>query len=89
LVSLSIDPRVDTPRAMRAWLDRFEAREGWLAVAPRPEDLDRIFELFGQGRDAVDSHATQVNIIDRQGDLVFRTPELPSADSIANILRRV
>jgi protein SCO1/2 len=48
-----------------------------------------VLEVFGQGRDAVDNHATQVNIIDRRGDLVFRTPELPSADSIANILRRV
>ncbi len=89
LMSLSIDPLLDTPRAMRAWLDRFAARDGWIAVAPQPKDLDRLLDVFGQGRDAVESHATQVNIIDRKGDLVFRTPELPSADSIANILRRV
>jgi protein SCO1/2 len=88
-MSLSIDPILDTPRAMRAWLERFDARDGWIAVAPKPADLDRMLEVFGQGRDAVDNHATQVNIIDRRGDLVFRTPELPSADSIANILRRV
>ncbi len=89
LVSLSIDPLDDTPRAMRAWLERFDARDGWIAVAPQPQDLDRLRDLFGQGRDAVESHATQVNIIDRRGELVFRTPELPSADAIANILRRV
>jgi protein SCO1/2 len=89
LVSLSIDPLDDTPRAMRAWLERFDARDGWIAVAPDPKDLDRLLDLFGQGRDAVESHATQVNIIDRRGDLVFRTPELPSADAIANILRKV
>ncbi len=89
LISLSIDPLVDTPRAMRAWLDRFAARKGWIAVTPMPEDLDRLFDLFGQGRDAADTHATQVNIIDRRGDLVFRTPELPSADAIADLLRKV
>ena len=89
LMSLSIDPVVDTPRAMRAWLDRFEARDGWIAVAPKSKDLGQMLNLFSQGRNAVDNHATQVNIIDRRGDLVFRTPELPSADSVANILRRV
>jgi protein SCO1/2 len=89
LMSLSIDPLDDTPRAMRAWLARFGARDGWVAVAPEPKDLDLVLDLFGQGRNAVESHATQVNIIDRHGELVFRTPQLPSADAIANILRRV
>jgi protein SCO1/2 len=89
LMSLSIDPLVDTPRAMQAWLERFAARDGWIAVAPKQQDLTRILDLFGQGRDTVDSHATQVNLIDRRGDLVFRTPQLPSAEAIANMLRRV
>jgi protein SCO1/2 len=89
LMSLSIDPLADTPRAMREWLGRFGARIGWIAVAPEPKDLNLLLDLFGAGRNAVEAHNTQVNIIDRGGDLVFRTPELPSADAIANILRRV
>jgi protein SCO1/2 len=89
LLSLSIDPLGDTPLAMRSWLKRFDAHDGWIAVAPDPGDLDRLLELFGQGRNAVESHATQVNIINRQGELVWRTRELPSADTIADILRKV
>jgi protein SCO1/2 len=89
LVSLSIDPLADTPSAMRAWLARFDAHDGWIAVAPRPADLNRLLELFGQGRNAVENHATQVNIIDRRGNLVFKTQQLPSADSIAELLRQV
>jgi protein SCO1/2 len=89
LVSLSIDPRGDTPRAMQAWLERFDARAGWIAVAPTPKDLDRLLDLFGQGSNALETHTTQVNIIDRRAELVFRTPVLPSADAIASILRRV
>jgi protein SCO1/2 len=89
LLSLSIDPMADTPRAMRAWLERFHASNGWTALAPDPKDLNRVLDLFGQGPEAVENHATQVNIIDREGQLVFRTPELPSADSIANILNRM
>jgi protein SCO1/2 len=48
-----------------------------------------MLDVFGQGRNALESHTTQVNIINRQGDLVFRTPELPSAEAIADLLRRV
>jgi protein SCO1/2 len=89
LLSLSIDPVDDTPAAMRRWLERFNAREGWIAAAPNTEDLNSLLDLFGQGRNAVENHATQVNIIDRRGELIFRTPQLPSADSIADLLRRV
>jgi protein SCO1/2 len=89
LLSLSIDPLSDTPHAMHEWLERFEARKGWIAAAPQASDLNRLLDVFGQGRSAVESHGTQVSIIDRRGEVVFRTPELPSADSIADILRRV
>jgi protein SCO1/2 len=89
LLSLSIDPVGDSPAAMRSWLQRFDAHDGWIAVAPDPKDLDRLLELFGQGRNAVESHATVVNIVDRRGELVWRTRELPSAETIADILRRV
>jgi protein SCO1/2 len=89
LLSLSIDPLSDTPAVMKAWLERFGAREGWIAAAPQVGDLDRMRDLFGQGQGAVENHATQVNIIDRSGALVFKTRQLPSADSIADILRKV
>jgi protein SCO1/2 len=89
LLSLSIDPVGDSPAAMRNWLRRFDARAGWIAVAPEARDLDTLLDLFGQGRNAVESHATQVNIISRRGELIWRTPQLPSADSIADILRKV
>ncbi len=89
LLSLSIDPFGDTPAALAAWLQRFDAHAGWTAVAPQPRDLDRLLELFGQGRQAVENHATQVNIINRRGELVFKTQQLPAADSIADLLRKV
>jgi protein SCO1/2 len=89
LLSLSIDPFGDSPAALAAWLRRFGAQAGWTAVAPKPSDLNRLLELFGQGRQAVENHATQVSIIDRRGQLVFKTQQLPSAESIADLLRKV
>jgi protein SCO1/2 len=57
-----------------------------MAAVPKPKYLPDVLMLFGQGRSAVESHATQVNIVDREGRLIWRTQELPSADSIARIL---
>jgi len=89
LLSVSIDPFGDTPAALAAWLQRFDAHAGWTAVAPKPSYLDRLLELFGQGRQAVENHATQVSIVNRRGELVFKTQQLPAADSIAELLRKV
>ena len=89
LLSLSIDPLSDTPAAMRAWLARADARPGWIAAAPDIRDLDRLQELFGQGRNAVENHATQVNVIDRRGELIWRSSQLPSPDALAAVLRQV
>jgi protein SCO1/2 len=89
LLSLSIDPLGDTPAAMRAWLQRFDAHDDWIAVAPQPQDLERLLILFGQGRNAVEDHVTQVNIINRRGELIFRTEQLPSADAVATLLKKV
>jgi protein SCO1/2 len=89
LLSIGIEPFADTPAAMRAWLRRFDAHAGWTAAVPAIDDLDRVLRLFGRGQNSVENHATQVNIIDPNGDLIFRTQQLPSAESLADILRTV
>ncbi len=89
LLSLSIDPVNDTQRALRAWLKKFRARDGWIAAAPKSTDLDGLLALFGQGRIGIENHVTQVSIINRRSELIWRTFELPSADSIADILLKI
>jgi len=89
LLSVAVDPVGDTPAALRGWLQRFDAREGWSAMVPNAQDLDLVLNLFGAGRNAIANHSTQVNIIDRRGELIWRSQSLPSADSIAAILRKV
>ncbi len=89
LLSVAVDPVGDTPAAMRSWLQRFDAREGWSAMVPNAPDLELVLNLFGAGRNAIANHSTQVNIIDRRGELIWRSGSLPSPESIADILRKV
>jgi protein SCO1/2 len=94
LLSLSIDPEFDTPKALSAWRRRFHAGPGWVAAKPTGAGLKALnaffgkSDSFGKSSDSGD-HSTQVNIIDRNGGLVWRTSELPGADEIATILQRI
>lgn len=90
-VSMTIDPRQDTPQRLASWRAAFQAQARWCAVAPRVEDVLAIRELLTQGGErgqpAVDAHPGQVYFLDRRAALIHRTPALPRAEQIAQILR--
>jgi protein SCO1/2 len=86
LLSLSIDPLSDNPRALSAWLKRFDARPGWIAASPALAALGRVTALFRSGVNDADNHSTQVYLINRGAQLVWRTSDLPTPREIADLL---
>lgn len=42
LVSISIDPENDTPKAMKAYLQRYYAKPGWDFLTGSRDDIDRV-----------------------------------------------
>lgn len=86
LLSLSIDPLGDTPQALSAWLARFHARAGWAAAVPDRDALAELEAVFGNGRDSLATHATEVQIIDPSSRLIWRTGGLPSPQTVAELL---
>ncbi|MBI5101225.1 MAG: SCO family protein [Nitrospirae bacterium] len=46
LISLSIDPENDTPKAMKAYLQRYNARPGWDFLTGSREDISRVIKAF-------------------------------------------
>jgi protein SCO1/2 len=89
LLSLSIDPEDDNTASLSDWRHRFNAGPQWIAAAPSVKDTARIQTFFGQSKGNFAEHSTQVNIVDRQGRLIWRTNELPTSQEIAAILRSV
>lgn len=86
LLSLSIDPLNDTPDALNAWLGGLGARAGWAAAAPAEADLARA-KLFFDGRsDFGEDHSTAMSLFNRDGLLVWRTPELPAPNEVVRLL---
>lgn len=89
LLSLSIDPLNDDPGALSGWLARFGATPSWQAAAPRVADVGRLFDHLAGRAAGVDRHSTQVYLFDRRARLVYRTPELPPAAHVAEMLELI
>ena len=89
LLSLSIDPIIDTPEVLRIWLQRFGARLGWTAASPAEDDLPCLRTFFERRPNLGEIHATAVNLVDRSGLLVWRTLDLPSPTEVAQLLLRL
>lgn len=88
LLSLSIDPQTDTPAALNFWRQRFQASASWLAAAPSPAGAPLLQDFFAKSNNSAD-HSTQVSLLDRQARLIWRTYELPTAEEILQILRKI
>jgi len=92
-LSLSIDPLADGPPQLAAWLRKFEAGPAWLAAAPRVGDVEPLIALLGSGGErrprGTDPHTGQVYIVNRQGELAFRTSSLPTPATIIEALHRI
>ena len=89
LLTLSVDPVNDSPKALSEWLKRFHAAQGWRAGSPAQHDLERLRAFFSQTEKPVDNHSTQVFLVDRKGSLVWRTDDLPDPAKVAEMLEKV
>jgi protein SCO1 len=87
LLSISIDPQNDTVQTLREWLHQFQAGNEWVAALPQVKDLAAIQALFGNGQKSLENHTTQVQVLNERSELVWRSIELPSAESVAAVLR--
>jgi protein SCO1/2 len=87
LISVSIDPLNDDPRAMRTWLKRFGANERWLGATPEINQLDLWLEFLRARNTGVDRHTPQVYFFNSAGDLALRSTDFPAPEDVARLLR--
>lgn len=58
LVSLTVDPEVDTPARLKDYAQKFHARAGWVFLTGKKENLDWALYKLGQYVEAKDDHKT-------------------------------
>lgn len=60
LVSISVDPEVDTPPRLKEYSRKFHARPGWLFLTGKKENVDWALYKLGQYVEKKDDHTTIV-----------------------------
>lgn len=90
LLSVSIDPLGDSPKALEAWLSRFGASpQRWTAAVPRMQDVDVLLDFLRGRSGGVDRHTAQAFLFDRQARLAFRTIDMPSGAELSTLMRQL
>ncbi len=86
LVSASIDPFGDTPKAMQNWLAKFDAKSAWTGAIPEAERLDAWLDYLNGRATGIDRHTGQVFFFDERAQLVLRTADFPKPEEVARLL---
>ncbi len=86
LISASIDPLGDSPKAMRDWLQQFAAGSRWQGIVPNAKFVDSWLDFLVGRAVGADKHTRQVYFFNPRAELVLRTVDFPSSDEIAKLL---
>ncbi|MGA9773520.1 MAG: SCO family protein [Blastocatellia bacterium] len=62
MISISVDPTVDTPEALRKYADSFKAKTGWYFLTGKKEDVDLVLRKVGGFVKEKDDHSTLLMI---------------------------
>src|SRR5262245_25654252 len=58
LISVSVDPTVDTPERLRDFADKFKAGPGWTFVTGEKSDIDTLLRQLGAGAGNKNDHTS-------------------------------
>jgi protein SCO1 len=87
LISISIDPVVDTPARLAAWSARFHAGPGWTLLTGRKETIDALRKALAVFTPDLDSHAPVVLIGNDATGQWTRADGLAPATKLAEQIR--
>ncbi|MBI3181486.1 MAG: SCO family protein [Myxococcales bacterium] len=88
LVSVSIDPRTDTPERLRRFAKKFDRREGWTFFTGPPDRLARLFSTLGAPTDKA-NHTPMVLIGNERARRWVRLYGLVPPSRLAEEIRRL
>lgn len=56
LVSVTLDPETDTPEVLKDYASKFKAKEGWLFLTGKKDDIKKITYRLGQTSPQIETH---------------------------------
>jgi protein SCO1 len=62
LISMTVDPKTDTPERLKQYAEQFGAGPGWSFVTGKPEDIRAINYKFGDRSGVISEHRNEIVI---------------------------
>jgi protein SCO1 len=86
LISISVDPTVDTPERLHAFAEKFKAENGWTFVTGSSSDIDSILKEFGVAVANKNEHTPMILIGNDEVGYWTRTYGLSSPAAIVKLI---
>ena len=86
LISISVDPTIDTPERLHAFAEKFKAEPGWTFVTGSSSDIDSILKEFGVAVANKNDHTPMILIGNDQKGYWTRTYGLSSPTTILKLI---
>jgi protein SCO1/2 len=89
LVSISVDPETDTPERLKDYARKFHAREGWIFLTGKKENVDWALFKLGQYVEQKDDHKTVWIIGNEATGLWKKAFGLAKSDELVKLVEEV
>jgi len=87
LISISVDPTVDTPERLRDFADKFKAGPGWTFVTGDKTDIDSLLQRLGAGVGGnKNDHTSMILVGNDPADVWTRTYGLSSPSVLVKVI---
>lgn len=86
LISISVDPTVDTPERLNAFAAKFKAEPGWTFVTGNTSDIDAILKEFGVAAANKNDHSPMILIGNESAGYWTRAYGLSSPTSLVKLI---
>jgi protein SCO1/2 len=89
LVSMSVDPEVDTPPKLKEYAKKFHAGPGWMFLTGKKENIDWALYKVGQYVESKDDHTTIFIIGNETTGLWKKALGIASPNELVQIVQSV
>ena len=86
LISISVDPVIDTPERLREFANKFKAGPGWTFVTGEKSDIDTLLQRLGFGISNKNQHTSMVLVGNDSANYWTRTYGLSSPTALVQIM---
>lgn len=86
LISVSVDPAVDTPERLRDFASKFKVGPGWTFVTGEKTEIDSLLQRLGAGVGNKNDHTSMILVGNDPADVWTRTYGLSSPSVLLKVM---